>query len=320
MQNEKVSIVIPVYKGESTLERCVDSIENGDYKNIEIILVNDCSPDNSAVVLNHLQEKYKNMIVHQNDVNKGVSYTRNQGIMRATGKYLMFVDCDDWVSPDYVSSFIGAIEENGVTFVVSGYVNHDEVFNHRIDYFGYKQEVTISKYTLGDHLLRLYDNRLLQQLWNKVFITDVVKKFGIAFDETISMGEDFRFILQYLHHANLKNFVFINKGLYHYIRDNANSLMSSFGKEGINEPLKNLSMMLTLLPISENERTVFYEQKRCEIIGQYAYRIVHTKNTSFYQKGKKVKSIAGREWMRVFIKNEILLVKEEIARIYAKKK
>lgn len=313
---EKVSIIIPVYKAEKTIERCVQSIAEGTYQNVEIILVEDCSPDASLKKCRILEKKYDSVIVKHNIENRGVSYTRNQGLKYITGKYLMFVDSDDWVEPDYVESFVNEMAKEDLAMVISGYVNHDEVFNGRTDIFGWGNKGKSQISDLGEKLPELYHNRLLQQLWNKIFRTEIVLENEICFDETISMGEDFRFILEYLAKVKRKSdkCVLIDRPLYHYIRDNETSLMSTFGNENIAEPLKNISLMTILLDIGQEEQQFFYEKEKDRIVGQYAYRIMHNSNCSITKKFDLLKEIAGSAWRKWFIKLSIICVKEKIAR------
>lgn len=312
---EKVSIIIPVYKAEKTIERCVQSIAEGTYPNVEIILVEDCSPDASLKKCRILEKKYDSVIVKHNIENRGVSYTRNQGLKCITGKYLMFVDSDDWVEPDYVESFVNEMAKANLAMVISGYVNHDELFNGRTDIFGWGNTGKIQVSALSEKLPELYHNRLLQQLWNKIFRTEVVLENEICFDETISMGEDFRFILEYLAKVKQKSdkCVLLDRPLYHYIRDNEISLMSTFGNENIAEPLKNISLMIPLLNIGQEEQTLFYEKEKDRIVGQYAYRIMHNSNCSITKKMDLLKGIAGSTWKKWFIKLSIICVKEKIA-------
>ena len=312
---EKVSIIIPVYKAEKTIERCVQSIAKGTYQNVEIILVEDCSPDASLKKCRILEKKYDSVIVKHNIENRGVSYTRNQGLKCITGKYLMFVDSDDWVEPDYVKCFVNEMAKANLAMVISGYVNHDEVFNGRTDIFGWGNTGKSQVSDLSEKLPELYHNRLLQQLWNKIFRAEVVLENEICFDETISMGEDFRFILEYLAKVKQKSdkCVLIDRPLYHYIRDNQSSLMSTFSNENIAEPLKNISLMIPLLNIGQKEQTLFYEKEKDRIVGQYAYRIMHNSNCSITKKMDLIKEIAGSTWKKWFIKLSIICVKEKIA-------
>lgn len=310
-----MSLLYRSRKAEKTIERCVQSIAEGTYQNVEIILVEDCSPDGSLKKCRILEKKYDSVIVKHNIQNRGVSYTRNQGLKCITGKYLMFVDSDDWVEPDYVESFVNEMAKANLAMVISGYVNHDEVFNGRTDIFGWGNKGKSQISALSEKLSELYHNRLLQQLWNKIFRTEVVLENEICFDETISMGEDFRFILEYLAKVKQKSdkCVLLDRPLYHYIRDNETSLMSTFGNENIAEPLKNISLMIPLLNLGQEEQKLFYEKEKERIVGQYAYRIMHNSNCSITKKMDLLKGIAGSTWKKWFIKLSIICVKEKIA-------
>lgn len=312
---EKVSVIIPAYKAEKTIERCVKSIAEGNYQNIEIVLVDDCSPDMTFEKCKMLEKRYATVIVKQNKENRGVSYTRNQGLRYITGKYLMFVDSDDWVEPDYIERFVFEMERENLAIAISGYINHDEVLNDRTDIFGWGNTGSSSDFVLNEKLADLYHNRLLQQLWNKIFKTEVVLENEICFDETISMGEDFRFILEYLAKVKQKSdkCVLIDRPLYHYIRDNQSSLMSTFSNENIAEPLKNISLMISLMNIDRDGQKLFYEKEKDRIIGQYAYRIMHNSNCSITNKIDLLKEITGNAWVKWFIKLSIICAKEKIA-------
>lgn len=310
---KKVSIVIPVYNAEKTVCRCIESIENGTYKNIEIILVNDCSKDDSMRICEQLNIRYTNIKVIQNEKNRGVSFTRNAGIAQATGEYIVFVDSDDWVSNDYIEVLVDGLEKNNTRFAVSGYVNHDEIVNNRTDYFGWDSFEKIKTVRLADVLLELFHNRLLQQLWNKIFITDFIKTYHIKFDEKISMGEDFRFILDYLKVANITEITLINQYLYHYIRDNTGSLMSKFEEKDVYESIKNISSMMELFNDKEIDIQNIFEIEVLNVLKQYSYKIMHNPKLSIVQKRKKILALSSKDGHRLFTSNLKLYIKERIA-------
>ena len=130
------SVIVPVYNAAHTIERCVDSIAASGGEDVQIILIEDCSKDNSREVCQQLAQKYETVLFLYNMRNQGVSHTRNRGLEAATGDYLLFVDSDDWVDPDYASAFRRVISGGG-EFAVCGYVNHDEKQNGRTDVFGW---------------------------------------------------------------------------------------------------------------------------------------------------------------------------------------
>jgi hypothetical protein len=121
----------------------------------------------------------------------------------------------------------------------------------------------------------IYDKTLLQQLWNKVFRSDLIKEKGLRFYESISIGEDLRFILDYIRLGNVREVTLIDKPLYHYMRDQAGSLMYRVGYESIEEPLKNMAALYRLMGVEETEIETQINAQRSRQIDIYAYLIMH---------------------------------------------
>ena len=119
--SKKVSIILPVYNSEDYIERCVESILNQTYKDFEIIIINDGSKDNSQEIIDRYKEEYPDTIVAIEQKNKGVARTRNYGIQIANGKYIMFIDNDDFMDKDYVETYVKNIEEDDLDMVIGGY-------------------------------------------------------------------------------------------------------------------------------------------------------------------------------------------------------
>lgn len=108
---KRVSVIIPVYNVEKFILKTVESVMNQDYKDVEIILVNDGSPDNSAQIIDELAKRDSRIIcIHKE--NGGVSSARNAGLKIATGEYVTFIDGDDWVEPNYISYLLELVEKN----------------------------------------------------------------------------------------------------------------------------------------------------------------------------------------------------------------
>ena len=126
MSNCKVSIIIPVYNAEKYLRQCLDSVINQTYENLEIIIVNDGSTDSSGIICEEYAEKDKRVRVY-NKSNTGVSDSRNLGIKESSGKYLVFVDADDyWLSVSDLATLVGISEENQIDVLRGEYVAVDE--------------------------------------------------------------------------------------------------------------------------------------------------------------------------------------------------
>ena len=116
--NKKISVIVPVYKVEKYLDKCLDSLVNQTYDNLEIIVVNDCSPDNSESIIKKYKSKYKNIVYVKNEKNGGLSFSRNAGIAKSTGEYLGFVDSDDYVPYDYYESLMDSITKDKADIAV----------------------------------------------------------------------------------------------------------------------------------------------------------------------------------------------------------
>lgn len=310
----KISVVVPVYNAESVIERCVDSIISNNYDNLEVILVEDCSKDNSLEKCKKLSKKYNCVRYVNNEVNMGVSYTRNRGIYEATGDYTMFVDSDDWIDKEYINSFIDVLNKNPMALPICGYVNHDEKYNGRTDnvvWSNIKKNVSVK---LKPELKTIYDRTLLQQLWNKAFITKIIQDNKLKFDESISIGEDLRFILEYIKVSKIQDVVFINKPLYHYMRDQDGSLMYKVGLESVEEPLKNLRSLYELIGYSKNKIKESIDNDRKIQVNLYAYLIMHNAGMKMKEKKKLIFSLDSQNGKILYKNNRNIYYKEKISK------
>lgn len=181
MNNIKVSIIIPVYNCEKYISRCIDSILNQTYKNIEIIAINDGSKDNTKEILNNYAKKYPNIIKHIEQENKGIAKTRNYGIKIATGDYIAFIDNDDYLDKDYIEKYVNATENSKFDVVIGGYRRPDE--NGKI--------VQIMELKDCEEWTKM---RILTP-WAKIFKREYILKNDIEFLDT-NIGEDLYFNIQ----------------------------------------------------------------------------------------------------------------------------
>lgn len=314
----KYSIVVPVYNAENTIERCVESIIANNMDNIEIILIDDCSKDSSLEKCNAIAEKYKQIVVIHHDTNKGVSYARNTGIYAAKGKYTLFVDSDDWIDSLYCNTFDRYISENPDSFLICGYVNHDEKYNGRTDIIGWNDIGEYKVSNIKTELEVIYRSNLLQQLWNKLFITEIIQNNKLKFDESISIGEDFRFILEYIRVSKINKVVLINKPLYHYMRDQEGSLMFRVGLESVEEPLKNLVSLYQVVGYSQNEIEEKIVIDRKNQIELYAYLIMHNAGMSIKRKKKLIYNLGSKQGKYLYKKNKRIYIKEKIVKLLHK--
>ena len=128
--NSKVSVIIPMYNSEKYIEECIYSVINQTYKNLEIIIVDDCSKDSSVDIINGIKDERIKIVKLQE--NKGVSSARNKGIEVSTGRYIAFIDSDDiWVK-DKIEKQIKFIEDNEYIFIYSNYAYLNEKLLHKL--------------------------------------------------------------------------------------------------------------------------------------------------------------------------------------------
>lgn len=219
--NELITIIIPIYNSAKYLEKCLESIEQQEYSNFECILVNDGSTDSSPM----LCEKYSLLdprFKTYHKKNGGVSSARNFGIEKATGKYLCFIDSDDWVEKDYLKRMIYEIENSDI--VISS------ILEYKFDkiYKSIKLPNLILERNVFFNNFYIYRNSYLSQIifhsiWNKLYLKNIIdnNRNIIRFDTTISNGEDYIFNLTYFNECN--NIKLISNILYNY-RINEKSL------------------------------------------------------------------------------------------------
>lgn len=220
----KVSIIIPAYNVQNEISRCLRSMINQVYKNIEIIVVDDASTDNTRSIIKKYAEKDNRIIPFYQTINKGVSAARNTGLMAATGDYIIFVDSDDEMIPSAIRRLVDVANKYNSDFVDSYHLFEYTKPNGKIVHF---TENKVPKNTLVMGSLK--DNPKILKM--ATYITGkLIKKDlfdGITFDENLRCYEDM--VLEHKIKSKLKNYVFLNRVLYIYYQ-RPNSLVNSLGK------------------------------------------------------------------------------------------
>lgn len=222
--NRLISIIVPVYNSEKYLNRCIDSLINQKYKNIEIILINDGSTDRSGEICNEYCEKDDRIItIHKK--NEGVSSARNIGLEYANGDYIAFCDSDDWVEEDIYEILFNSLNSN----------NSQLAFCHFCTGKVIKTETNYSDTIISnEHAIKLIlrDEKIGGYLWNKLFSRSLIygeKK--LLFEKEIHVLEDQLFVVKCIKKCD--NVVFINKQLYHYEQNQGSALNSKMSNKSI---------------------------------------------------------------------------------------
>ena len=225
LQEEKVSIIIPVYNAERYLQRCIDSLTAQTYRNIELIFVDDGSRDGSADIIKSASKRDSRIqILSQN--NSGPSAARNRGMDCATGRYLMFCDSDDTVSTTWCEKHVNTIRAYPDAWIVSGIQTMGEDGSL----------LAFTKFVPGSGI---FDKAAYFELFrcgysgsvdNKIFDLTRVRSEGIRFDESRRRGEDVIFAVAYF--MKTANIVVIDELLYQYYRyDTSETLTNRYHED-----------------------------------------------------------------------------------------
>ena len=304
-----VSIIVPVYNAEQYLRRCVDSILNQEYTDFELFLVNDGSTDSSGDICEEYGDKDHRVIVIQKE-NTGVSDSRNRALDRARGKYLQFLDSDDWITPDATRLFVRAAEEYGCDMVISDFYR---VVGERLSPKGdIEEEGVLTREEFAAHMMENPADFYYGVLWNKLYRRDIVEEHNLRMDTDISWCEDFMFNLEYIRYA--KVFYALHAPIYYYVKRKG-----SLASQGINIS-KTVKMKLNVFEYYNNFYKHVLEEEDYEKNRLQVYRFFidaagdGTVPPSILPGSKKL----GDE--RVFVNTEILQAGGPAGDAYRKRK
>lgn len=267
-----VSIIVPIYNNENYIVRCVKSIMQQTYHNLEIILINDGSSDRSEEICKDLQ-KSDFRIKYYYQENAGPSAARNLGLKMATGDFISFVDSDDYIEKNFIENMIKSADVN-VDIVISGYKivrikNRKLLLEEKIPNIGPIYGMSDIK----NHFKYLYYNGYFNILWNKLYIGDIIRDKNLSFDTEHHLGEDFLFNLNYFSH--ISSISFNKSSLYIYDFRNENSISSNYIENYLQKRLYILRELNNFF--SENHDMVDY----------YKGRIIKSTITNEFRKNSK---------------------------------
>ena len=212
---DKISIIIPVYNVEPYIRKCLDSVINQTYTNIEILLINDGSPDNCGSISDEYAAKDSRIRVFHKE-NGGLSSALNVGLANFTGDYLGFVDSDDWVEPDMYQELYNRVE--GVDIAVCSYFKETHLKSEIIQNVKQITEHPISTESMLLYpLMRDYYVGFCGYVWNKLYNADIIRKCGLSFDEQIKYAMDVLFFETLVTKQKCTG-AYIDKPLYHYLQ------------------------------------------------------------------------------------------------------
>jgi glycosyltransferase involved in cell wall biosynthesis len=229
-----VSVIIPVFNAGTTLNRCLESLLCQTLENIELIFVDDCSTDDSMEVINSLVFVRKNLHlaiqIESHTQNKGVAAARNTGLNVATGKYIYYVDADDWIEPDTLEKLVQEAESKDADIVGhSWYLSfgqnerkmHQPAFSNPIE-----------------AIRRMMTGVMRWNLWLFLVRRSLYEENNIRFLDGMNMGEDMMVMLRLF--ADARQVSFIDFPFYHYLQTNSSSLTKTYSEEHIRQVTENV--------------------------------------------------------------------------------
>ena len=213
MAQPLVSIIVPVYNGEKTIERCLRSIQNQSYSNIEVLVVNDGSSDHTERIIRKYAQRDSRFRYIEKE-NSGVSDSRNVAMAEAKGDYFQFVDGDDWLVKQATEEFVNTALTYGCDMVISDFYR---VCGRRIYTKGHIDAgPVITRMKYAEYMMEAPANFYYGVLWNKFFRADIIRTFALKCSTQLDWCEDFQFNLEYLQYVGKVGV--IRKPLYYYVK------------------------------------------------------------------------------------------------------
>ena len=234
---DKISVIVPAYNCQDTIERCINSIQKQTFNNLEIIIVNDGSSDNTEAKIKELQDK-DGRIIAISIPNGGVSHARNTGIDKASGDYITFVDSDDYIDEEMYECLYNLIKEYNVQIAHCSYKNVDG-------------EVVVPVGDTGKIVVQNHDEAIKCLLsgrlfaggnWNKLYNGTLFDT--IRFDETIRFNEDV--LANYSLFEKVRKSIYIDRAFYNYVSNEnstTHSLKTNDGAENVALVAKKMAEM-----------------------------------------------------------------------------
>ena len=222
--NDLVSIIVPVYNIEPWIGRCLESLGNQTYKNIEVIVIDDGSRDRTGKLCDAFaQADGRFQVVHQE--NQGAAEARNRGLERAEGRYICFVDGDDHVSSVYVEQLYCALQKGQAQLSVCGYCEEDEngVPKRRLSA---EERRLGAKETLS---AIFFHDEIGRSLWNKMFDKEIIQKNQLRFRRYL-VGEDMLFLIRYL--QAIENVYISGSAAYYYLWRSGSAMQKRCWNQG----------------------------------------------------------------------------------------
>lgn len=274
-----ISVIIPVYNSSKYLYKCLDSVAKQTFKDFEVIVIDDGSTDDSSDIINKFVNKYDNFIFKKQE-NKGAAIARNMGIDIARGKFISFIDSDDFVEKDFLEVMYNKAIENNSDVVCCGFSYYHPNSNKFIkDIFMINSGVYSSNKILS---LMIKDFRMHYYMWNKLWKRDLFENNNIRYPQICF--EDITTVPKLVYFSNK---VTVIKKSYYYYTNNKNSLVHTVNISQLNDYIKSLAMLRCFL-----EQENIYDKFKLSFM-LYSYRTIICNLKSIFVIYKNKKNFKG---------------------------
>lgn len=305
---KKVSIIVPVYNSEKTLDVCIESIQAQTFDDYEAVFVDDGSTDRSAEIVRKYAEKDERIRLCQKE-NGGVSSARNYGIREATGENLLFMDSDDYIPAYYLNRMLEILAQKGentqVITSLKKFTVDEELHGVETDV---SEPITLDK----SKIVKLYIDGLLNPPWNKLFRTEIVRKYHLKFPEDITLGEDLLFCIDYITTGEIEYFEVLSGTYYYYRQGNEDSLSRKYYEnyyETQNSQYLRLKQIVLNLGASQEDANLLNERYGLFLFLTLDYNM-GSKNKSFLEKiranNEILKKSEFKDWIKKNEKNALI--------------
>jgi len=272
-----VSVIVPAYNASNSINRCIDSLLNQTQKGMEVIVINDCSKDDT---LQKLKEYGNKIVLLNNEHNLGPAATRNRGLDVAQGKYIGFVDSDDYVDLTMYEKMVSYMSDE-VDLVCCGRYNITK--DEKKEIINTTKETDVHKFSKSSN----YNT-------DKLFKRSIIEKHHIRLPEGIAYAEDFAFGIRYKYYANKMHI--IEEPLYYYIFDQKDSITNTFND--------NLLKIITVL-----EDTVAFFKKE-NAFEKYEDELVKLCAGYYVRRVREFKRFNNKELKKKYVKQFLLFFKK----------
>lgn len=302
----KVSIIVPIYKVEPYIHRCINSILNQTYKDFELILVDDGSPDRCGEICDdYAVNDTRIKVIHKK--NGGVSSARNFGLQTASGKYVMFVDSDDWIEPSALKTLSDNIDKYNSDVFIFGLVKDIYSGNDLIksQYNGFYKNKNVHVKEFSNNIVYYLNTVGMHPSWMFLFKRTIISEYHLEFNCNLVLYEDFDFNIRFLRHSN--TITFISEALYHYNLSTSVDQLEKRNKIDIVPDISGVCNSLMDFMRVTNTKNESKQQIYTQILPMYTLCmrniIIHRKKTTLIQKIKLLEQINSDEIFKLLINN-----------------